>query len=126
MALQDKYAELVSAAQAQGVSDLQVREQDGVLYVDGVAPSEAAKDAVWNVYNKIDPDFRAGDAVVNITVAEGAAPSYTEYVVKSGDSLSKIGAAVGKNWKEIYEANKDVIGDNPDLIQVGWKLKIPS
>jgi nucleoid-associated protein YgaU len=45
--------------------------------------------------------------------------------VKSGDNLSKIGAKYGVTWKEIYEANKDII-KNPDLIQPGWKLKIPS
>jgi len=49
------------------------------------------------------------------------------YTVVSGDSLSKIakreyGDAAA--WKRIYEANCDVI-KNPDLIQPGWKLKIP-
>jgi len=43
MALQDKYRELVTAAQSAGVSNLQVREQDNVLYIDGVAPSEEKK-----------------------------------------------------------------------------------
>ena len=28
-------------------------------------------------------------------------------------------------WKEIYELNKDVIGDNPDVIHPGKKLKLP-
>lgn len=126
MALQDKYAELVSTAQAQGIANLQVRENEGVLYIDGEAPSTTAKDKVWEVYQRIDPDFRAGDAVVNISLAAGAEPATTEYVVKTGDSLSKIGKTFGKDWKEIYEANKDVIGSNPDLIQVGWTLKIPS
>ena len=31
---------------------------------------------------------------------------------------------LGKNWKEIFEANRDKIKD-PDKIQIGWKLKIP-
>ena len=126
MALQDKYAELVSTAQAQGISNLQVRENEGVLYIDGEAPTTEAKDKVWEVYQRIDPDFRAGDAVVNISLAAGAEPTYSDYVVKSGDSLSKIGKNLGKDWKAIYEANKDLIGDNPDLIQVGWNLKIPN
>ena len=43
MALQEnKYKSLVDLAAAQGVADLQVREQDGVLYIDGIAPSAAA------------------------------------------------------------------------------------
>ena len=49
------------------------------------------------------------------------------YVVQTGDTLSKIaGQLLGdpKRWKEIWEANRDQI-KNPDLIQVGWKLRIP-
>jgi nucleoid-associated protein YgaU len=49
------------------------------------------------------------------------------YVVKQGDSLSKIAADVyGKagRWREIYEADKDKI-DDPNLIQPGWDLRIP-
>ena len=44
MALQDKYKELVDTAKTSGVSDLQVREQDNVLYIDGVAPTGSVKD----------------------------------------------------------------------------------
>ncbi len=51
-----------------------------------------------------------------------------KYTVESGDSLSaiaedKLGSA--KKWREIYEANKDVIGDDPDKIQPGMELEIP-
>jgi nucleoid-associated protein YgaU len=57
-----------------------------------------------------------------------AAEVKQEYVVKSGDSLSKIAKELlgdGSRWPEIYEANKDVIGDNPNLIKPGQKLNIP-
>lgn len=37
MALQEKYKELIDAAKAAGVNDLQVREQDNVLHIDGTA-----------------------------------------------------------------------------------------
>ncbi|ANE49296.1 SH3 domain-containing protein [Flavisolibacter tropicus] len=66
MALQSKYQQLITAAQQAGVTDLQVREQNNVLYIDGTAPSGAVKDQLWNIYNQIDPDFRAGDLVLNI------------------------------------------------------------
>lgn len=50
------------------------------------------------------------------------------YTVQSGDSLSaiaeeKLGDA--NKWREIYEANKDVVGDDPDKIQPGMELEIP-
>jgi nucleoid-associated protein YgaU len=50
------------------------------------------------------------------------------YVVKEGDSLSKIAKEVlgdASRWKEIFEANKDQIKD-PSLIRVGQELRIPS
>ncbi|MFC4476270.1 LysM peptidoglycan-binding domain-containing protein [Flavobacterium chungangensis] len=122
MSLKDKYKELTDLASNLGVADLQVREQDNVLYVDGTAKSADDKEKLWAAYGKIDPDFRSADVVMNIEVSEGAS---TEYTVVSGDSLSKIGKAHGVSWQTIYEANKDII-KNPDIIQPGWKLKIPT
>lgn len=42
--LEDKYAELIAAAEAGGAANLAVRSQDKVLYIDGIAPSGEAKD----------------------------------------------------------------------------------
>ncbi len=50
------------------------------------------------------------------------------YVVQGGDSLSKIAEAElgdSTRWTEIYELNKDIIGDNPNLIKPGQKLRLP-
>lgn len=49
------------------------------------------------------------------------------YIVKKGDSLSKIAKEMYgdmKLWKKIFEANKDTI-KNPDLIRIGQQLTIP-
>ena len=75
-ALQDKYAGVISAAQSAGVSNLQVTEQDGILYVSGSADSTAAKDAVWNALGAIDSTYSASDINVDVQVvglAAGAA-----------------------------------------------------
>ena len=68
----------------------------------------------------------AGTASGNMAV-EPAGDTKT-YVVKKGDSLSEIAQREmgdGDRWKELYEANKDAVGDNPDLIQPGTELTIP-
>ena len=73
MALQDKYKQLVDTATDSGVANLQVREQDGVLYIDGEAPSGNVKDQLWDIYGKIDPNFLTGDVVMNVNVATAVA-----------------------------------------------------
>ena len=53
--------------------------------------------------------------------------SGTTYVVKSGDSLSKIAKRFygdGGKWKKIHAANSEKIPD-PDLIHPGLELTIP-
>jgi hypothetical protein len=85
MALQDKYKELVDAANAAGVAGLAVREQDGVLYIDGEAPTGAAKDQLWAIYDKIDPNFMSGDVVMNINVAAAAAGAKCKVTTESSN-----------------------------------------
>jgi nucleoid-associated protein YgaU len=126
MKLEQKYDELIRAARSAGVENLQVREQENVLYIDGQAPSQDVKQRLWDIYGRIDPNFRSADVVMNVAVSPRTpAPAMEEYEVVKGDNLSKIGKRYGLSWKEIYEANKNVISD-PDLIQPGWKLKIPN
>jgi hypothetical protein len=72
MTLQDKYATLIQAAKTAGVSNLQVLEQDNVLYIDGSTTSGATKDNLWDIYNQIDPDYRAGDLILNIDASAAA------------------------------------------------------
>lgn len=49
------------------------------------------------------------------------------YVVKSGDSLSKIAAQFGiRDWHTLYAANRGVVGSNPNMIHPGLRLKIPA
>jgi nucleoid-associated protein YgaU len=126
MAVREKYQSLLDLAGQGGIGDLQVSEEGDVLHVSGTAPSEDAKQKLWDEYNRIDPDMRSGDLVLNIGVGGGGSGGGGEtYTVKSGDSLSKIGSHHGVAWREIYEANKDVIGDDPDKIKPGQTLRIP-
>ena len=129
MAVRDKYQSLIDLANQSGVTNLQVTEEGDVLHVTGYAPSEEAKQKVWDEYNRIDPEMRSGDLVLNLEVGgggwgEGGGEEQT-YTVESGDTLSAIGQRHGVAWREIHEANKDVIGDDPDKIKPGQQLRIP-
>ncbi len=62
--------------------------------------------------------------------AEEAKKNLRKHVVKSDETLSHIalkyyGSAIKEKWMIIYEANKDVIGDNPNIIRPGIELVIP-
>lgn len=75
------------------------------------------------------PDFSGVTGGASTTAkSKGPAVVYETYKVQPGDSLSKIAKKKYGNanlWRLIHEANKDRI-KNPDLIQVGWELKIPA
>lgn len=50
---------------------------------------------------------------------------YIWYNVLPGDNLSKIGKHYNCTWQIIYQLNKSVIGNDPNLIKPGISLKIP-
>lgn len=63
-------------------------------------------------------------------IATTSAPSgdIVLYIVKPGDSLSFIAKRNFSytTWQAIYEKNKHVIGDDPNLIYVGMRLEAPA
>ncbi|MFJ9939822.1 LysM peptidoglycan-binding domain-containing protein [Streptomyces erythrochromogenes] len=61
---------------------------------------------------------------VNAVTAAAALP--TTYSVVVGDTLSEIAAdhSVSGGWKQLYEANRTVVGDNPSVIRPGIKLTL--
>ena len=85
MALQDKYKALTDAAIAAGITDLAVREQDGILYIDGTAADGATKDNLWEIYNQIDPNFTSGDLVLNVNVAIDVAVTHAKVITQSSN-----------------------------------------
>ena len=72
---------------------------------------------------------RKKDEAEKAAAAE-AAKSIAEHTVVSGDTLSGIalkyyGSAARDKWMLIYDENKGIIGDNPNLIRPGQVFKIP-
>lgn len=119
MALADKYQSVVDAANQGGVTQMNVQEQGGVLYITGVAPSEAVKQSVWDARTALDPDMRESDLVLTIAVSDEGF-----YEVKRGDNMTHIARDNGVSLQALEDANKDVV-KNPDRIFPGQKLVIP-
>ncbi len=54
-------------------------------------------------------------------------PPQRTYTVRGGDTLSAIASGLGlSDWRLLYEANRKLIGPNPDMIQPGQVLTIPA
>lgn len=83
-AIQEKYKALITAAQS-GVSGLEVTEQGGVLYIKGQAASGAVKDSLWEIYGNIDPNYLAGDVVMDVDVANLVAGSKVRVTTESSN-----------------------------------------
>jgi nucleoid-associated protein YgaU len=130
--LKQKYASVLAAVQQQGVRLAHLHVQDNKLLMEGAAPSEAIKNALWNQIKAINPAY--DDITVNVTVdpslpqpAPSGGPSQT-YTVQAGDSLSRIAKQFYGNADEymrIFDANKDKLND-PNRIQIGQELVIPA
>lgn len=129
MALQEKYKAVIDSINTAGGRDVQINEDGGVLKVAATVPYPKDKNAVWNKIKEIGgenpSDISADIKMDNANDQEIASAGVKTYVVKSGDTLSKIA-------KEFYgDANKymDIANanniSNPDKIDVGQELKIP-
>jgi nucleoid-associated protein YgaU len=133
--LKQKYQTVLNAADQQQVQFLNLHVQDDKLFIRAIAPSEDAKNTLWDQIKLVNPnaDDITADISVDSSRAMGAAaggggrPAGETYTVKSGDNLSKISKQFygdANEYMRIFYANRDQLKD-PDLIQVGQQLTIP-
>jgi len=115
-----------------GVSGLHADVRGKVITLKGKAES---RDAANLAMQKVDQAVKADNIVNSIEVAKAPEPEPAPapvvdervYEVVAGDNLGAIAQKYyGKasEYMKIFEANRDIL-DNPDLIKVGQKLKIP-
>ena len=127
MSAREKYQSLIDMAHDAGASEVEAQEENGVLHVRAVVPTDEAKDRLWAEYERIDPGRQSGDLQLKVEVTgtgvadAGGGETYT---VQRGDTLSEIGQRLGVAWRDIFEANRDQLND-PDKIQPGQNLRIP-
>jgi LysM repeat protein len=102
--------------------------RDGKYVIDKVSDFTVSPEYI-KVQDKVNASLEPEVAPAPAPeVAPAATPvsSTTEYTVKPGDYLIKIAKEKGiKNWREIYNLNKKVIGPNPNIIKPGQVLQLP-
>ena len=133
--LKQKYQTVLTVIEQQGVRLQNLHLQDNKLFIRGVAPSEDAKNKVWDQIKLIDPNYSDLTADITVEAAQaqaaaaggGGGQGHQTYTVKSGDTLSKISKHFygdADEYMRIFYANRDKLHD-PDKIQVGQQLTIP-
>lgn len=66
-------------------------------------------------------NYNEVQAIVNEKMKEN---DFIIHTVKRGENLTIIARKYNTKWNYIYNENRDIIGNNPNLIKVGQKLKI--
>ena len=121
MALQDKYAELLQTATGLGVANLAVAEKEGVLHVSGTANTTADYDALWALYDKIDPNMASGDLMMNLDIKAEAGAQLKVTTDSSNLNIrstpSTDGAIVGK------AAHDEIVTLVEKTDDSWWKIK---
>jgi len=130
--LKQKYQTVLNSIEQQNVRLQNLHVEGDKLFIRGAAPSEEAKNEVWDQIKLVDPTY--SDLTADITVeqpraaAVGGSPSGGQtYTVKSGDTLTRISLQFygsANEYMRIFYANRDKLSD-PDRIQVGQQLIIP-
>ena len=124
-ALKQKYQPVIDLAAKRGVAWKNVHIENEKLLIRGAAPNDAIKNEVWTAIKAVDPVF--ADLTADITIDAALKVPETIYAVVPGDTLSKIAKHYygdANKYMRIFEANKDQLKD-PNVIQVGQKLRIP-
>lgn len=128
--LKQKYASVLDTIKQQGVVLAHLHVQDDKLYMQGAAPNEDAKNAVWNAIKAVDPSY--SDLTCDLSIDSSlpqpapAAPASQKYTVAPGDTLSKISLKFYGNAND-YQKIADANGiENVNMIRVGQELDIPA
>jgi nucleoid-associated protein YgaU len=125
--LKQKYQTVLNTIDQQGARVQNLHVENGKLVIIAVAPSEDAKNKIWDQIKVVDQNY--GDLSADITVDDSYGKGATEtYTVQGGDSLWKIAKnklGDGNRYMEIFYANRDKMDSPEATIHPGDQLNIP-
>ena len=153
--LKEKYVSAISVLNRLDFRVQNIHAEGKKLVIRAEAPTQQASSQFWDAVKRIDNDFQQdltaqisvrpqqqaqtqkpvtspppGPSVTPVsgTAQQSTAAGEQSYTVKKGDTLSAISKQFYGNanqYMEIFNANRDQLND-PDKIQVGQVLKIPT
>jgi len=123
--MKTKYQSVLDLGQELAIQNGDVKEENGVLHVNGTAKNQYEKNLLWDKIKEIGGE-NPTDIKADIKVADTSV--YAKHTVKSGDTLGKIAKKYygsASKYNTIFEANTNIL-KSPDLIFPGQELLIPN
>jgi nucleoid-associated protein YgaU len=139
--LKQKYQPALNLMRQLQVQVQNLNMQGSQLLIRGAAPSQDAKNKVWDQIKLIDSSY--SDLICDITVSQqqpqqapatmtagasaNSGQSQRRYIVRAGDTLSKISREYygdPNQYTKIFDANRSTLKD-PNSIRPGQELLIP-
>jgi LysM repeat protein len=105
------------------VSGLVSSKNAAAKYETQVAEQQAGADSTAQMQAPVAPEPVDEPAPVPAPAPTSRKRNYT---VVAGDNLSVIAARHGLTWQQLYRANREAVGSNPNLIHPGLRLRIPA
>jgi hypothetical protein len=81
--MKQKYASVLTTIEQQQIRLSHVHIQDNRLFIEGLAPSEQAKNKVWDQIKLVNPNW-AQDLIADISVDPNARPAQAQGASVSG------------------------------------------
>ncbi len=115
-------SEQTKAEAEKAIADAEKRAKEAEMKAKGLMDQIAQKRRIEEQKKDFERRLQKKDAQEAKFIAEH---TLTAEETLSHLSLKYYGHATKPYWMVIYEANKDVIGDNPNRVHAGLEIKIP-